>query len=112
MEGKTPIENGYSIMNYRDIVECIKLNQIKQCISVKTLAERVGVSTQTITNIRGYRLMVSADLFDKILKELSVCDITDTEKFELLRNQNIAKENKRKRNYKDKIQRERKKNEI
>lgn len=112
MEGKTLIENGYSIMNYRDIVECIKLNQIKQCISVKTLAERVGVSTQTITNIRGYRLMVSADLFDKILKELSVCDMTDTEKFELLRNQNIAKENKRKRNYKDKIQRERKKNEI
>lgn len=99
-------------MTYRDIVECIKLNQIKQCISVKTLAERVGVSTQTITNIRGYRLMVSADLFDKILKELSVYDMTDTEKFELLRNQNIAKENKRKRNYKDKIQRERKKNEI
>lgn len=99
-------------MTYRDIVECIKLNQIKQCISVKTLAERVGVSTQTITNIRGYRLMVSADLFDKILKELSVYDMTDTEKFELLRNQSIAKENKRKRNYKDKIQRERKKNEI
>ena len=55
------------ILLYRDIVECIKLNQIKQGISVKTLASRVGVHTQVITDIRGYRMKVSPVLFDKIL---------------------------------------------
>lgn len=89
-------------MLYRDIVECIKMNQVKQNISVNTLAKRVGVVPQVITDIRGYRLKVSAKLFDSILRELSVMDITQEEKEFLLSNQNKAKENKHKKYIKEK----------
>lgn len=89
-------------MNYRDIVECIKLNQIKQGISVKTLANRVGVHSQVITDIRGYRMKVSPVLFDKILAELSVCDISVEEKEYLLSNQSNAQAHKHKKYLKEK----------
>lgn len=89
-------------MAYRDIVECIKLNQIKQNISVNTLAKRVNVTPQVITDIRGYRLKVSEKLFDLILKELSIKDITESEKKELLENQQIAQMNKHKKYIKNK----------
>ena len=80
-------------MSYRDIVECIKLNQIKQGISVKTLASRVGVHTQVITDIRGYRMKVSPVLFDKILAELSVCNINEEEKYLKEKERKMNKEN-------------------
>lgn len=89
-------------MNYRDIVECIKMNQIKQGISVKTLASRVGVHSQVITDIRGYRMKVSPVLFDKILAELSVCDISQSEKEYLLSNQSNAQAHKHKKYLKEK----------
>lgn len=89
-------------MNYRDIVECIKMNQIKQGISVKTLANRVGVHSQVITDIRGYRMKVSPVLFDKILAELSVCDISQAEKEYLLSNQSNAQAHKHKKYLKEK----------
>lgn len=89
-------------MSYRDIVELIKLNQIKQGVSVKKLAERVGTSPQVITDIRGYRLKVSSKMFNLILKELGVTDITDFEKEILLTNQCIAQENKHRKYLKEK----------
>lgn len=93
-------------MIYRDIVECIKINQIKQCITVKTLASRIGVTPQVITDIRGYRLKVSKKLFDKILKELSVIDLNENEKQYLLENQKKAQENKHKKYIKGKKRKE------
>ena len=81
-------------MAYRDIVELIKLYQIKQGISVKTLAARVGVTAQVITDIRGYRLKVSPALFDRILNELGVIGLSEEEKKNLLENQVRAKINK------------------
>lgn len=89
-------------MPYRDIVELIKLNQIKQGISVKKLAERVGTSPQVITDIRGYRLKVSEKMFDAILKELGVTNMSDSEKEFLLANQYVAKENKHRKYLKEK----------
>lgn len=89
-------------MVYRDIVECIKLNQIKQNISVNTLAKRVNVTPQVITDIRGYRLKVSERLFDLILKELSIKDVTEEDKKVLLENQKIAQINKHKKYLKNK----------
>lgn len=89
-------------MPYRDIVELIKMYQIKQGISVKKLAERVGTSPQVITDIRGYRLKVSEKMFDSILKELGVTDISDIEKTHLLANQYRAKENKHRKYLKGK----------
>lgn len=90
------------IVIYRDIVECIKLNQIKQGISVKTLSARVGVHSQVITDIRGYRLKVSSCLFDKIIAELSIRDISDLEKEYLLSHQINAQVNKHKKYLKEK----------
>lgn len=81
-------------MAYRDIVELIKLYQVKQGISVKTLAARVGVTAQVITDIRGYRLKVSPILFDKIIKELGIVGLSDEEKKILLENQTRAQMNK------------------
>ena len=87
---------------YRDIVEFIKLNQVKQGVAVRKLAERVGTSPQVITDIRGYRLKVSEKMFDAILKELGVTNLSDTEKHFLLANQSIAKENKHRKYIKEK----------
>lgn len=98
-------------MLYRDIVECIKLNQIKQGISVKTLASRVGVHTQVITDIRGYRMKVSPALFDKILAELSVCNLSVEEKEYLLSNQANAQAHKHKKYLKEKERKNNKENE-
>lgn len=92
-------------MRYSDIVECIKINQIKQCISVNTLAKRVCVTPQVITDIRGYRLKVSRSLFEKIIKELSIIDLTDFDKEQLLSNQERAKDNKHKKYLKEKEKR-------
>lgn len=92
-------------MRYFDIVECIKINQVKQCISVNTLAKRVSVVPQVITDIRGYRLKVSRPLFDKIIKELSITDLTDFEKEQLLSNQKKAEENKHRKYIKEKEKR-------
>ncbi len=89
-------------MEYRDIVELIKFNQIKQGISVKKLAERVGTSPQVITDIRGYRLKVSEKMFDAILKELSVIGLSDEDKKSFLENQSIAQENKHRKYLKEK----------
>lgn len=87
---------------YRDIVEFIKLNQVKQGVSVRKLAERVGTSPQVITDIRGYRLKVSDKMFDSITKELGITDLSDTERRFLLDNQIIAKENKHRKYLKEK----------
>lgn len=89
-------------MQYRDIVELIKLNQIKQGISVKVLANRLGTNPQVITDIRGYRLKVSEKMFDLILKELSVTDLSETEKKLLLANQERAQKNKHNKYLKEK----------
>ena len=89
-------------MSYRDIVEMIKINQIKQGISVKVLAERIGVSAQVLTDIRGYRLKVSAPLFDSILRELGITDLTDVEKENLLKHQERAQLNKHRKYEKEK----------
>ena len=72
---------------YRDIVEFIKLHQVKQGVSVRKLAERVGTSPQVITDIRGYRLKVSDKMFDSITKELGITNLSDTERRFLLDNQ-------------------------
>lgn len=84
-------------MFYKDIVECIKMNQIKQSISNRTLAKRLGVSETTITDIRGYRMKVSSNLFDKIIAELSIIDISENEKERLLNTQDVAKKNRHRR---------------
>lgn len=89
-------------MQYRDIVECIKMNQIKSGISVKTLASRIGVTAQVITDIRGYRLKVSKKMFDSILMELGVVDLSEKDKEFLLNNQEIAKRNKHNKYLKEK----------
>ena len=89
-------------MSYRDIVELIKLNQIKQGISVKVLANRLGTNPQVITDIRGYRLKVSEKMFDSILKELSVTGLSDEDKALLLANQERAKQNKHNKYLKEK----------
>lgn len=89
-------------MAYRDIVELIKLNQIKQGISVKVLANRIGTNPQVITDIRGYRLKVSEKMFDSILKELSVTGLSDEDKALLLANQERAKQNKHNKYLKEK----------
>lgn len=89
-------------MPYRDIVELIKLNQIKQGISVKVLANRIGTNPQVITDIRGYRLKVSEKMFDSILKELSVTGLSDSDKALLLANQERAKQNKHNKYLKEK----------
>lgn len=89
-------------MPYRDIVELIKLHQVKQGVSVKKLAERVGTSPQVITDIRGYRLKVSEKMFESILKELGVTDISNSEKEILLANQYRARENKHRKYLKEK----------
>ena len=87
---------------YRDIVELIKFYQIKQGISVKTLASLVGTSAQVITDIRGYRLKVSKKMFDLILNELGVTDLSEEDKVILLQNQERAKENKHRKYLKEK----------
>lgn len=84
-------------MLYRDIVECIKVNQIRQGVSVEFLAKRLNVTPQTITNIRGYRLKVSRELFDSIIKELGIFDLDEVEKERLLNNQQKASDYKRKK---------------
>ena len=89
-------------MAYRDIVELIKMYQIKQGMSVKTLASRVGVTAQVITDIRGYRLKVSPVLFEKIIKELSIIDLSEDEKKVLLENQVRAQINKHRKYIKEK----------
>ena len=93
---------GGCFVKYRDIVECIKLNQIRQNISNRTLAVRLGVSETTITEIRGYRMKVSRQLFEKVLMELSIKDVDLQDKEELLRNQNMAKKNRQRRYEKEK----------
>ena len=89
-------------MPYRDIVELIKLHQVRQGISVKVLASRIGTSPQVITDIRGYRLKVSEKMFDAILTELGVTDLSDSEKTFLLANQERAKRNKHNKYLKEK----------
>lgn len=89
-------------MCYRDIVELIKMNQIKQGISVKVLAERLDINPQVLTEIRGYRLKVSPKLFEKILRELSIIDLSEEEKIDLLNNQEFAKRYKHKKYLKEK----------
>lgn len=89
-------------MPYRDIVELIKVNQIRQGISVKVLANRVGTNPQVITDIRGYRLKVSEKMFDSILKELSVTDLSEAERILLLNNQDRAQKNKHNKYLKEK----------
>lgn len=89
-------------MLYRDVVELIKFQQIKQGMSVKTLASRVGTSPQVITDIRGYRLKVSAKMFDAILKELGVVGLSDEEREYLLANQDRAMKNKHRKYLKEK----------
>ena len=89
-------------MAYRDIVELIKVNQIKQGISVKVLANRLGINPQVITDIRGYRLKVSEKMFDNILKELSITDLSESEKALLLSKQERAQMNKHNKYLKEK----------
>ncbi len=89
-------------MPYRDIVELIKVNQIKQGVSVKVLANRLGINPQIITDIRGYRLKVSEKMFDNILKELSVTDLSESERTLLLSNQERAQRNKHNKYLKEK----------
>ena len=89
-------------MPYRDIVELIKVNQIRQGISVKVLANRIGTNPQVITDIRGYRLKVSEKMFDSILKELSVTDLSEAERILLLNNQDRAQKNKHNKYLKEK----------
>lgn len=89
-------------MPYRDIVELIKVNQIRQGISVKVLANRIGTNPQVITDIRGYRLKVSEKMFDSILKELSVTDLSEADRILLLNNQERAQMNKHNKYLKEK----------
>ena len=89
-------------MTFDSFCDKIKLNQIKQGISVKKLAERTGVTPQVITDIRGYRLKVSEKMLDAILKELGITDISNTEKESLLSNQHRAKENKHRKYLREK----------
>ena len=99
-------------MAYRDIVELIKMYQIKQGVSVKTLASRVGVTAQVITDIRGYRLKVSPVLFEKIIKELSIIDLSEDEKKVLLENQVRAQINKHRKYEREKENKKRKEENI
>ena len=89
-------------MEYRDIVEFIKMSQIKTGISVKVLAMRIGVNPQVITDIRGYRLKVSKKMFDAILKELGITNLSEEEKGILLSTQERAKRNKHRKYLKEK----------